>query len=105
MGQAKNSTSNLYSEKNNIKQLDDFTDELVLVIKDHQDLTLFTSCSHHGILNMIDKTKQFFPNQRIQRVVGGFHMIGIPYLNNLRMTKLQVQDKRRKYFFRIYSSH
>ena len=84
-------TSNLYKSYNNSVVLDDFSDEIALVLQDNQDLTIFTGCSHHGIVDIIKSVQLRFPNKRIKNVVGGFHMIGVPYINNLGMEKAEVQ--------------
>lgn len=85
-------TSNLYKLTNHQKVLDDFSDELILIIKNANKLTVFTGCSHHGIINILNQVKEEFSNCLIKNVIGGFHMIGIPYLNNLGMSKKEIKS-------------
>lgn len=58
--------------------LDDFAHELLMVIRQEDGMTLFTGCSHSGILNMIDAAVKRFPNVPIKNIFGGFHLIDLP---------------------------
>jgi len=46
-----------------------------LVIKTKSGLVVIVGCSHPGIIRIIDKIREKFPNQKIEMVFGGFHMI------------------------------
>lgn len=92
LNESKEKTKNLYKLKHNKKALDDFSDELILILLKEKNLTIFTGCSHHGIREIIEKVKVTFPDTKIKNVIGGFHMIGIPYLNNLGMSKEKIKD-------------
>jgi len=81
-------TKNLY--KGNIKELDNFSHEIMLVIENPNGIVLFTGCSHHGIVNMAKICLEKFPNKKIDAIVGGFHLIGIPIVNTLGKTKEEV---------------
>jgi len=84
-------TKNLYMANKDTIILDDFSDEIALVLVNNDDISVFTGCSHHGIVDIIKEIKNRFPNKHIKRVIGGFHMIGIPYVNNLGMKKIEIK--------------
>lgn len=86
------SDKNLYKKIKQEKRLDDFSDELALVLIKDDQLIIFTGCSHHGIIEIIQYIKKIFPNKNIKSIIGGFHMIGIPYINNLGMSKESIKE-------------
>ena len=49
-----------------------FEHSIILIQND--SLILLTGCSHSGIVGMVNKTKQLFPDKRIELVAGGFHL-------------------------------
>lgn len=49
--------------------------EQALVIKRKKKLTVITGCSHPGIMKVINKVKESFPDIKINLVFGGFHLI------------------------------
>lgn len=53
---------------------DDFKHELFMVIRNNNDLIVFTGCGHNGIKNIINTTKEVFPGKKISTVIGGFHL-------------------------------
>lgn len=81
-------TKNLY--KGSEKKLDDFNHEIMLVIENQDRLVLFSGCSHHGIVDMAKIALEKFPNKKIDVIVGGFHLIGMPIINTLGKTKEEV---------------
>lgn len=71
--------------------LDDFSHEIVMAIKEAGKLAVFTGCSHHGILNMVDTVAKEFQGIPIKAVIGGFHLIGVPPLNFMADSKSEVE--------------
>ncbi len=68
-------------EKNNMVvygdkgwQPDDFSHEQSLVIQTGQGLVIFNSCSHGGADTIIREVKATFPDQKINALIGGFHL-------------------------------
>lgn len=57
------------------KILDDFSDEIVLVLRGGEGLTVVTACAHSGILNIVADVRERFALP-IARVVGGLHLTG-----------------------------
>ena len=54
---------------------DDFSDEIVLVLREGDGLALVTACSHVGILNIAADVRERF-SKPIFTVIGGFHLTG-----------------------------
>ncbi|MFT9847791.1 MBL fold metallo-hydrolase [Aneurinibacillus sp. REN35] len=81
-------TKNLY--KGSPKELDDFNHEMMLVIENKDGLVLFSGCSHHGIIHMANIALDTFPGKKIDAIIGGFHLIGIPIINTLGKTKEEI---------------
>jgi len=54
--------------------LGDSTKEQSLIINSDQGLIIITGCAHPGVVNIIKKTKEMFPNENIYLVLGGFHL-------------------------------
>ncbi len=74
------------------RRLDGFEHELILVVKQSTGLALFTGCSHHGILNMLDSVLEHFPGQAINAVFGGFHLIDLPLINSMAGSRADVEE-------------
>lgn len=91
------------------KRLDGFEHELILVIRQNPGLVVFTGCSHHGILNMLDAVLEHFPGQTIKAVFGGFHLIDLPLINSMAGSKAGVEELGKailKYpIEKIYTGH
>jgi 7,8-dihydropterin-6-yl-methyl-4-(beta-D-ribofuranosyl)aminobenzene 5'-phosphate synthase len=51
--------------------------EQALAIRTSQGLVVITGCAHPGILNIVRKTKEVFPDEPIYLVMGGFHLGGL----------------------------
>jgi 7,8-dihydropterin-6-yl-methyl-4-(beta-D-ribofuranosyl)aminobenzene 5'-phosphate synthase len=88
---------------------DPFDHELLMVIRDGDGLVVFTGCSHHGILNMIDAALDRFPGEPVKAVMGGFHLIGLPIFNSMAASRDEVEEIGRKILSRlpgkVYTGH
>ena len=54
---------------------DDFSDEIILVLREDDGLALVTACAHSGILNIVADVRERF-NLPIYSVIGGLHLTG-----------------------------
>lgn len=66
--------SNFFTQYNNTLVPDNFNDELFLVLKSRNGLSILSSCSHSGITNMVETAENHFKLPVI-KVIGGFHLI------------------------------
>lgn len=82
----------LFVERAGSLEPDPFEHELLLVVRDEDGLVVFTGCSHHGILNMIEAARRRFPGLPVKAVFGGFHLIGLPVLNTMAGSKRSVSE-------------
>lgn len=84
----------LYVEHDGRMIKDPFDHEMILVVKENNNLTVFTGCSHNGLLNMVDPVKERFPDNPIHAVFGGFHLVGLPFsfLNTMAASREQVHE-------------
>lgn len=71
--------------------LDSFEHELILVIRENGGLVVFTGCSHHGILNVLDAVLEHFPDQTIKAVFGGLHLIDLPLINTMAGSRENIE--------------
>ena len=55
---------------------DDFGHEINLIIKENDKNYLISGCSHRGIVNIIDRAKEFTSSD-VDVVIGGMHMMGL----------------------------
>ena len=54
---------------------DDFSDEIVLLLREGDGLALVTACAHSGILNIVADVRERF-SKPIHSVIGGLHLTG-----------------------------
>jgi 7,8-dihydropterin-6-yl-methyl-4-(beta-D-ribofuranosyl)aminobenzene 5'-phosphate synthase len=71
---------------------DEFSHEIVMAVKEHGKLVIFTGCSHNGILNMIDTVAKEFEGVPIKAVIGGFHLVASPPFNFMAGTRKDVEN-------------
>lgn len=71
---------------------DDFDHELIMVLNDNDGMVVVTGCSHSGILNMVDAAADRFPDSKIRSVIGGFHLIGLPFYNSMAASRREVEE-------------
>ena len=57
------------------KILDDFSDEIVLVLREGDGLAIVTACAHVGVLNIVADVRERFARP-IVSVIGGLHLSG-----------------------------
>jgi len=88
---------------------DPFDHELVMVVREDDGMVVFSGCSHNGILNMIEAARNRFPEVPIKAVIGGFHLIGIPFFKTMAASRSEVEDMGRKILRlspgKVYSAH
>lgn len=75
---------------------DDFSHEIVMAIKENNQLVIFTGCSHNGILNLVETVAREFKGVSVKGVVGGFHLVSGPPLNFMSASKSQVEELARQ---------
>lgn len=71
---------------------DSFEHEVIMVIKQAEKIAVFTGCSHNGIANMAEAAVSRFPGTPIQALVGGFHLMGIPFKKTLGESKPFIEE-------------
>ena len=83
---------NNYNEKNSLVRvfnnkyvLDNFADELVLIVNEEK-VSLITGCSHTGILNIVNKSEKFL-NKNIDNLMGGIHLSNKSYDESLKVAE------------------
>ena len=57
---------------------DDFSHEQSLVLDTSKGLLIINSCSHGGVVNIINEVHATFPEKHVYGIVGGFHLFNKP---------------------------
>jgi 7,8-dihydropterin-6-yl-methyl-4-(beta-D-ribofuranosyl)aminobenzene 5'-phosphate synthase len=88
---------------------DPFDHELVMVVCEDDGMVVFSGCSHSGVLNMIEAATDRLSGVSIKGVIGGFHLIGLPFLSTMAASRGEVEDIGRKILEmspgKVYSAH
>lgn len=99
----------LYMKKGDQWVLDDFAHEQMMVIREDDGMVIFSGCSHHGVLNMLEAAMSQFPETPIKALFGGFHFIGLPFFNHMAESKHNVENIGRKLMEypieKVYTGH
>lgn len=61
-------------ERDGAREVDDFSDEQILVLKSEKGLVVVLGCSHPGVINILEKVKSVF-DEKIHAVIGGTHLV------------------------------
>lgn len=64
----------MYLRKKSGWVADDFSHEQNLVLDTDSGLIIINSCSHGGVVNIINEVKSTFPDKNIYGIIGGFHL-------------------------------
>jgi 7,8-dihydropterin-6-yl-methyl-4-(beta-D-ribofuranosyl)aminobenzene 5'-phosphate synthase len=82
----------MFLQQGNTFVPDDFAHELLVVLRADDGLVVLSGCSHRGILNMVEAVLARFPGERIRALIGGFHLIGLPFLNTMAGSRAEVEQ-------------
>jgi 7,8-dihydropterin-6-yl-methyl-4-(beta-D-ribofuranosyl)aminobenzene 5'-phosphate synthase len=90
-------------------QKDDFTHEILLVVKEQSGMTVLTGCAHKGVLNTMAAATGNFPGVPIEALIGGLHMTN-PVTKRLSETEDDIslvgaQLQKNKTLKKLYAGH
>jgi 7,8-dihydropterin-6-yl-methyl-4-(beta-D-ribofuranosyl)aminobenzene 5'-phosphate synthase len=60
-----------------IEEVDEFDDELTLVVQEEEGIVVITGCAHRGIVNIAGAAMKAFPGKKLKALVGGFHLVDV----------------------------
>ncbi|WMJ79276.1 MBL fold metallo-hydrolase [Clostridium sp. MB40-C1] len=99
----------LYVKEGNKLVLDKFHHELIMIIKEAEGICIFAGCSHNGISNIIETSKNAFPHINIKAVIGGFHLVTLPIIKSLSASREEIDEIAKKIIEdkveKIYTGH
>jgi 7,8-dihydropterin-6-yl-methyl-4-(beta-D-ribofuranosyl)aminobenzene 5'-phosphate synthase len=61
-----------------VERMDDFDDELSIVVEERGGIVVITGCAHRGIVNIVKAAMRAFPGKPLAAIVGGFHLGDAP---------------------------
>lgn len=65
---------NLYMKEKQTINPDNMDHEVILVLKQNEEVVVFSGCSHNGILNMTNAALKKYPQYSVKAIFGGFHL-------------------------------
>lgn len=87
---------NMYQRINGRYRPDNFSHEQSLVFDTDKGLVIFNSCSHGGVVNIINEVKQAFHDKEVYGLIGGFHLANKPD-NEVQMLAKNIKNTGIKY--------
>ncbi|MBU1111649.1 MAG: MBL fold metallo-hydrolase [archaeon] len=79
-------------------------DDSAIVIKGTSGLVIISGCSHSGICNIIEYSKQIFNENRISTVMGGFHLFN-PIIIDKTLKYFRTQNIKNIFFIHCFSEY
>jgi 7,8-dihydropterin-6-yl-methyl-4-(beta-D-ribofuranosyl)aminobenzene 5'-phosphate synthase len=65
----------LFQTDGEVERLDDFRHEIALTVRTSEGIVLFSGCSHHGILNILETASQTYKTDEMIATIGGTHLL------------------------------
>lgn len=54
---------------------DDFSHEMMVVVREGGGLVVLSGCSHRGVLNVLEAAERRHPGEPVRALLGGFHLV------------------------------
>ncbi|HOL48055.1 MAG TPA: MBL fold metallo-hydrolase [bacterium] len=89
-----------FIKENSLFYPDNFDEEIILLIKKENELTVLTGCCHTGIEYIIKRTNKIFSEGKIKNIIGGLHLKNIKEEDYQKILELIKENK-----IRIYAGH
>lgn len=84
---------------------DDFSHEIAIAVEMEKGLVIISSCSHNGMLNIIDSCCEFTGCNNVIAFIGGLHLVEGPYETEKDLEEMASQIKRHHSDMHIYTGH